>query len=333
MSVTVCKVVPYAPRHLDPVLALLGDGRRALWPWQYGWGAERSSVVAEDEAGNVIGFNGCMPVKVMLHGAVTDAVWSCDFVVDPHWRKRGVGRAMKQHLQDLHPLIMALGISDAGAAVHGRAGWVPMPDVPQYSFQHSIRNGKHLARRMLQAAMRLAGAARPVRHPAIEVNVLPAAQLPGDIETLWSRVEPTHGVVVRRNESYLRWRYVAHPVAKYQLIVVRRGGELQAVGVFRHGRTRSTLVDYMGPATDVGLKAAVVDRFVAECGQADRLTCVTSDPGLRQALLRRGFHSWGHRPLRFNVWCSSRIQMAAGPWFVMGGDSDGDLLAAARESA
>lgn len=333
MSDSTCTIVPYGARHLDSVIGLLGgDGwRRTLWPWQYESRAAAGAVVAEDEARNVVGFNGCMPVSVKIEGLVTEAVWSCDFIVSPDWRKRGVGSAMKRHLQARHPLIMALGISDAGANVHGRVGWTSLPGVPQYSLQRRVRTTKDLAKRAAQVAARLAGAVLRLPRPDVQITVQPASLLPPDVDALWHRVESTYGNVVRRDEPYLRWRYVTHPLADYQLIVARGGDVLQAIGVFWRGEGRSTLVDYIGPAGDIGLKAAVVERFVRESGDADRLTCATSDSGFRRVLLRRGFRTWSNRPLRFHVCCAPHIPVAGGnSWFLMGGDSDGDLLAAAR---
>jgi len=151
-----------------------------------------------------------------------------------------------------------------------------------------------------------------------------------ELDDLWGRCSPGYDCCVTRDSAYLSWRYAGHPLAKYSFIEARLDGKLEGLAVFRAGSERATLVDYVGPRDSQTLKRSLVRAFRDACPQAATFECTTTDQGLRDALARSGFLLGGTGRLRFFVRTTAPdTNVPSAGWFLMGGDSDGEMLAAA----
>lgn len=320
-------------------IGLLADpaARQRLVPWQYRGAAVDAvlPVAAIDEYQQLIGFNGVIPVRVKLGERCIVAAWSCDFVVHPKWRGRGVGASLKRKLQTRVPVLLALGISQQAAKVHSSLGWHAGRGPVQMSYVVKSGSYKEFIKRTLQVMQRmLRWRARVPEHDVV-VSEQPLLSVLGEIDALWERVEQTYKNVVVRDSAYLRWRYVDHPLMIYSTIAVRRDGRLEGVGIYwvRPGE-RCVLADYVGAADDRSVMRAIVDRILTVGQQSLQINCFTNSPGFLQVLRDFGFSSWRTRPVGFSVFSSeSALPVVDDAWFLMGGDSDGDLLDAARHGS
>ncbi|MCZ8133155.1 MAG: GNAT family N-acetyltransferase [Steroidobacteraceae bacterium] len=326
---------PATPDDAAAVGALLGQPYKpSLWHWQFASLRQPSAQPLVAEAGGqVVGFNGVLPVLVRLDGAEREAAWSCDFVVDPERRRLGIGRRLKQALQDRHPLLMAFGISAAGDAVHGRLGWQQYVPAQTLTLLNTWSGPRQGAKRLLQHAARLVGARSRWRHRGGTVDEGPADSAPwAELDALWNRVRHGYPNAVVRDARYLRWRYSEHPLGRYRAIYVRRDTCLAAVGFAWCTADRAVLADFLGERTDREAKLALVRAFVQFGRHSRLLSCTTSDGELQECLRAFGFQALGTRPLRFNIRLPDGHSTRATDWFLMGGDSDGDMLEVARSS-
>jgi hypothetical protein len=161
--------------------------------------------------------------------------------------------------------------------------------------------------------------------------------LPGDelLDRLWADIAGGYSRCVVRDAAYLRWRYAGHPLAKYRYLCAWRKQRLIALAVVRISATHAVFVDYIGPAAGGNIKGALVAALLDASGQCDTLECTTSDPELSRELVKRGFLPTRSPPLRFFVRVTTEPAPndCASGWFLMGGDSDGELLAAARDAS
>lgn len=311
-----------------------------IWPWQYreharkdGVPQQPSYVALRSRGGSLLGFNGFMPVRVRVGGRERPAAWSCDFVVAPEARNRGIGGRLKQLLRRRVPVLMALGISDAAAAVHRRAGW-SRPDAEVLE----VARGRHgagvraIARRTLQA-LRGHGAERLEPDEALHrVRLEPVtAEVASRLARLWRRTAADWPNAVVRDADYLIHRYASCPVAGYDaLLLTNAQGEDRAALVVRAHPWETAIVDYVGPGREPAAKRTLAAAFDRRFGGARSLHCLTSDHELVSALARRGFLRRRGRP-RFHVQSAepARAELA-GDWRLYAGDSDGEFLAAAR---
>lgn len=330
------KVVPYREAlHRQPVLELLGNGtiKAKLWSWQFEenpFGLPFNPVIVEAD-GEIIGFNGMMPVLARYRGVTREILWSCDFIVAKSWRGKGIGRLIKTALISQSSIIMAFGISNRAAPVLLKMGWKTSQEVFHYrrfstsgSFRESVLRG-------LQLLNRIRGLGVPTVQ---DIDVEVSDQLPGAsaVDALCESVSLQYDKCILRNFAYLNWKYACHPLVPYRFIHLRRDGCLLAVGVIRKAGERARLVDYLGPIGEVGLKRCLIRAFLKEAKECAHWQCTTSDADLGSALKAEGFFQGRTRPRFFVRSSVPGDEGCQNGWFIMGGDSDGELLTAAMEA-
>lgn len=330
------KQVDWHPRYREGILRLLGDVsyKPVIWSWQFEhnpFAKPFTPVVFVDDTDRVIGFNGVMPIRATDRGEPLDALWSCDFYVASDWRGKRLGSSIKAALHQQANQIMAFGVSDKACEVLSHLGWQRYEDIHTYRLirkRGSLRNWAFTA---LQCLNRLRGGAeRGASDLTVEVRShLPPAEL---VDGLWERSEPGYAKVVTRNHAYLDWKYQRHPLARYAFVCAWRGQGLAGILVVRYHAGQLRVVDYCGPAQDPSLKKVMIRTCRKQWRHADQITAVTSCPELGACLLGEGFFRPRSRP-RFFVYTAdpSRVPSDSG-WFIMSGDSDGELLAASADA-
>jgi GNAT superfamily N-acetyltransferase len=327
---------PLDARAVSEVLGLLGAEpyKNAIWNWQFRQRADGAAffgVAGRDQSGSIVAFNGAMPVTARMNGKRVGATWSCDFVVAAAARGAGLGKKLKSVLAAHSAPLLALGISDVAASVHSSMQWTTHAGCNLYTRLNLAPGWKVRAKWVLQGIMQLASWPVRLRDPGGTTAVRGIAESIPALDEIWRRVETGYDWAVCRDADYLRWRYAQHPLARYEVILFERAGVAHAAGIFWRSGARAALVDYVGPRDDFGAKLAIVTAFVTVTTDCTARSCTTSDLQLGRALHTLGFLSHAQRQLRFSTF-APRGSAGAAPqsWFLMGGDSDGDILAATR---
>ena len=329
------RMVDYRPEMRDAIISLMGGlpYKESIWDWQFTQNPFDCPfdpvVVVED--GRVVGFNGVMAIRVTYNGQEIDALWSCDFYVDAGCRGQGLGQQIKEALIKKSPLIMSFGISNAAAPVLLKMGWKSNHEVFNYRrirYPSSIRNALLM---LLQFYFQLRGGFKKSFSPyhLVVADSLPESAV---VDALWVENAHTYQKAVIRNWRYLDWKYQQHPLAKYRFLIASQAGELKGLAVLREYKEVARMVDYLGPAADYSLQRALVSAFVKHYSDKKSLSCTTSSDCFGRALLDKGFFRARTQP-RFYV----RSELSGDidcerKWFIMGGDSDGEILLAASEA-
>ena len=326
------QLLKYTPDMRDEVVRLLGNKKhkRLIWDWQFGqspFGRPFRQVIAGHK-GRIIGFNGVMPIDVIYAGTVIPGLWSCDFFVHRAHRGQGVGRRMKEKLIGQSQLILSLGISDQASALLLKMGWRESREVRVYA---KVRTSDSLKDSALNRVQRISQMCHPTPgrdHVQVDITRhLPSAE---QIDKLWARVGARYGKAVCRTGRYMHWRFGMHPLAEYQFLTLKENGHLVGIAALRESGSTLHLVDYVGVLERPPVLAALLIAMERCFPRAHREVCTTSSPELQAALRGCGFLRTRAKP-RFYVRSSleSHRNCEAG-WFIMSGDSDGELLDAAR---
>lgn len=328
------RCVPWRDCYREGVLALFSEVKHkaAIWRWQFEsnpFDREFTPVVLVDDRDNVVGFNGVMPVTVLEHGREMDAIWSCDFFLADAWRGQGYGSVVKHELHTMAPLIMAFGISNRASVVLRHLGWEPDDTVESFRMIRKKRGLRSWVWSVLQTRNRLFSAVPNAGEAPWSVNITSVLPDANAVDRLWQRCLGDYGRVVCRNYRYLDWRYQSLPLGRYAFVNAFSGGDLSAVLVIRfcHGTLR--IVDYCGPESNASLKRCLVRAALRHWRHADQVVSVTSDSQFKSAFLAEGFVKLRGRP-RFYIY-EPDAQSKRPPWFIMGGDSDGEFLQAAQD--
>jgi hypothetical protein len=164
------------------------------------------------------------------------------------------------------------------------------------------------------------------------------AQFGPEHDRLWERMAATVICAVRRDASYLNWKYVQQPGQNFIRLELRDRDQVRGVvilalreadGIYRY--RRAFIVDLVGPLDDPALLRGLIDaarRAAARAG-ADALNCLHIGAPLTAALKAAGFRL--RTPDRYLLvrpadldGDTRRHALAGDAWYVTQGDSDID---------
>ncbi|MGP4843262.1 hypothetical protein ACTXGQ_03950 [Marinobacter sp. 1Y8] len=333
----IARPVRYERQYREPIVELLESVpyKPLLWTWQFEetpYADRFNPVILLDDADKVVGFNGIMPVDATEFGVPIDVLWSCDFHVCSSMRGQGLGKQIKRTLIEQADIIMSFGVSDQASHVLSKMGWQQSETVYNYRLVREWRSPRMLAFQVLQWGNAIRSWARR-RSLSGEYRIDVRGQLPDEqsVDYLWSVSKGGFGKTVARTYEYLNWKYQKHPLAQYAFVCAWGEGILLGVLIVRFSRGSLRIVDYLGAARDVDLKRALIRKCRHQWRHARHITTATSDEELGQCLLDEGFFRPRSRP-RFFV--RTRLEDKSrweDNWFIMAGDSDGELLLAAQD--
>jgi GNAT superfamily N-acetyltransferase len=345
------QIARYRRADRDDVLAFIGsvasarhrDRLAAQWAWKYDanpFGDDPDPYLLLLKDGErIVGTIADVPVRVWVGGAARLVTCTCDLLVHPEQRLRGLSRVLiEQNVADhpvtfawtnaasaracerdtsrshrVHPLVLPLDRAALAPLLAGRS-W-------------PVRAGSRLA-----ALASGAVGHRPRRPRRDGIRVSEITAFDARFDDLWRRQATPARVMVVRDRSYLDWRFARRPDVRYAILAALAGEALLGYLVLRtagrSGIRWGYLVDFLveAPAAWTALVDAALERFHGE-GVA-LAACTALAPAHQRALYRRGFFQWrwaspGFFYLRVNrpepVW---REFADVRRWFATMGDGD-----------
>ncbi len=326
----------------DGLLTLLGQGRspdyqglkRRVFDWQFLSNPAREDlppfVVVKDD-GQVVGALGLMPVRARVNGRSLTACWVMDIFVDNAHRGRGWGQNLIRHAAFAGLSMLAFGVSDMSDPIFAEQGWA-LDSTVQTLFLHVAEPGlKGVFKNFASRCKAWWAGRRPQPQEAARVDLSTEPPPAAEIDALWARLAPQYPNAVVRDASHLMWRYRDAPVLHYQWVQARQDKALQALLITRHAPHESVVVDYLGPLDRPGLLRTLLNAAVQDlCTEGTRrIRCECNHPGMQEALASLGFRRYAQQG-RFRIKLGDPDLPAdeglSGPWFLMTGDSDNDVL-------
>ena len=329
------QVGTYKRHQKEEVIALMGGlpFKADIWDWQFEsnpFGYDFDPVVLE-EAGQIVGFNAGMDIQVYFNGEIVPALWSCDFFVHKNYRGKGIGQVVKNEQIKKSDMIMSFGISNMAAPVLLKKGWVANKDVALFKRYKKIDSAKKCLLVILQVLNKLLGFLHSSGKSDSEIITTHELSNKQEIDRLWNKVKSSYKKIVVRNYDYLHWKYEKHPLAKYLFLEVRHNNELKAVGVVREHNGQVKLIDLLAHADDSASRLCIIKQLEINFPSSHLFICTTTDHLLQKSFLSLGYFKAWDKP-RFFVRAEHDNQEGAMDWFLMTGDSDGELLSASSDS-
>ncbi len=290
--------------------------RRWDWQWQQDPRLEVPGYqgVVVEWRDSIIGSLSCVPAGLHIAGAPVAASWIVDIFVHTGLTRQAL-RDVKRGGGGLGPEL-AKGVA-AAMLDHPAAG--------------SIQLGKHIADRMMAVGLtigfvqsastlnytRRVSVVRPLqkslgkglglllgsaadlavsrfRRPPLELEPF-QGDFDARFDRLWARARDQYPAITLRDAQTLNWRYRRHPDTTYEVLILRRDGEIRGYAVFmlyeRRGRSLARIVDLLTDKDDReaadALVAGVLERARSE--KAERLDWFACAWTARPTLGRYGF--------------------------------------------
>jgi len=308
----------YVPEDQDRLITLLNAPsiKTDIWRWQFDnryFSSDAKPIVAEDNWGNLLGFNGLMPIKLYTHSSGDlDAAWSCDFFVSRQCRGLGVGKEIKRELKKQSPITFALGTSETAAKVLEQSGWHRYKEFYDYTYRNQANS--------LDAQSSTAS-----------ISISDALPAPHMVNTLWKSCASSYNAIVRRDHSYLNWRYEKSPIARYRYLKYVKDNSLISITILQVSDSKVSIIDYLGPSQHQEDKIDVINYLKRN----NRLIqCGTSSMPWKIALEINEFQR-NEKPSNCFIYAENNqhANEITQDFFLMKGDCDGDILRSSVESA
>lgn len=284
---------------------------QSLFDWTFHrashWEEDTYSVAIAEDAGELVGILGGIPFTLNHFGKTSPAVWIANYVIRPDHRK-GVAalKLLNEFRQPPFQSTIAFGINPATSTIYRVLRGEVVEKIPRHVLVMPNR-----ARRManlLQIARENCTAedAKSIAQ-AFEIPVRGGRRIHRgcSIPANWDQVEwpelanRTVGAV--RDASYLRWRYMEHPLFEYHIRTVNEGNRAgllvwrletvrRAVNDAREDVDRfGRLVEFL-PASPANA-SDLFDTFLADLEEADAIGAdfYTYSGKVRETLNSLGF--------------------------------------------
>ncbi len=312
----------------------------ALFHWQFGDAAAvKFHLKLARLDGALSAGLGYMPVEVTLGGRVVRGAWVVNWMVEPKYRRLGLGPLLMREVMRQFDVTLNIGPNQDAINATTRMGWA--------DFGELTRHVCVLDATMAQALTpsgQLDWPKGSARSPASKLDVRAVKQFSSDATALWDESQATAKAGVRRSAAYLNWRYARHPLFEYRLLEARRDGRLQGLAVcrvervldvpVRVGRITELLAapDAMDGLVDAVLnearaqQVAVVDFFTSRPCEALRSHGFIEGEDSRAAQIPMLFQPVDRRRtgIRFLAFGPDGATVRAAQWFVTKGDGDQD---------
>jgi hypothetical protein len=312
------------------------------WDWQYARNPNVPpgglQIWLAREGPTVIGQYAAMPVRLEVQGREVDGSWGMDVMVAPERRRQGVGEMLFRTWDRHVGAAMGLGLSPSSRRLFEKLRWPYLRAVPGLMkplTRRALRQGtwpvavNRLVSAVTYPYIRFVARARP-----LAAQIEPLRHFDERFTELWERLRSRFGLSVRRDASYLNWKYVEPPHVRYFVVALKRDETVGGYAVYRHlqePRGRVTLlVDFLAdPADAAGIDTLLrwVDRE-ARAADSDKIRAIATHAGFRHALKKAGYFGVASDvdlTVKINaVDVGPKFYQDTDSWHVTMGDSDLD---------
>jgi acyl carrier protein len=255
------------------------------WRWMFLESAQRLGLeplywTVADEHENWLAFMGAIPVEVQVHDRVGVFWWLVDTMVLEPFRREAYGLQLMAAAEKELPFSLSLGQSAEMRQILDKLGWrvvasqrtLVLP-LKEWDLVRHRFSGKVMAA-PAAVALRLAVATRRlwIGKIATSVELKPVVRYGSEHDTLWEQVRHAYPCAVRRNASYLNWKFVDQPGQEFLRWDCYLKGSLIGSAVVRtdapnkvYPYRRAYLVDVLIDANDSARVRAVFSAIARQC--------------------------------------------------------------------
>src|SRR5688572_2183775 len=340
----------YRPEDKRPVEALYrrvfgidsADANRLRWDWQYRNNPHRPTdgplIWVAREGQTIIGQYATMPVKLSVQGQEIDAAWGMDVMVAPERQRQGLGEVLFRTWDRNVGASLGLGLSESSYRLFLKMRWPDVGPVPCFVkplTRRALRRPNWpLGLNRLVSAITLPFVKIVARNRPLRAEVRLLQRFDESFTELWESVAAKFDLAVRRDASYLNWKYTTAPHVRYSIAALRRNDQNVGYAVYRHvvePRGRVTLlVDFLTDPDDL-------DGFSTLLGWVDREARRADSDKIRafafHAAYGRGLRKSGYFQMKSTMGLVVKVNAVEVPpafyehtdsWHITLGDSDQD---------
>lgn len=229
-----------------------------FWSWHFVESPHSSAgkmpVWLAKSGGRIAGQLAAIPVELKVGDEVLPAMWILDFIVDPDFRRQGIGKKLVRAAEESCPVMLGVNtIEQHAPALLQGLGWKIVGKIPR--FHKLLFPGaalKEIAKiKPLAEIVNFGFAPFRPRFKNNE-NLRLLDEFDSDFGALWNEASGQWNCAVKRDRRMLEWSYKKQPGKKFDIL-----------GFYEKGKLRGYVVLFFRKADERGFisKAAITDIF------------------------------------------------------------------------
>jgi hypothetical protein len=321
-------------------LSIPADATRFDWLYtQNPYGPARAWVVTDETTGAVVGTAAAFPRQIQVGGEELRGWVLGDFCIRSDFRSLGpallLQRACLAPVQAGEVPFCYDYPSSRMMAIYRRLGVSPIG--MEVRFAKPLRVNRKVAEvlgeggltRALNASGNAFLAFQDSRRQAAKGHTVAMHEgcFGEEFTALYESVARHYTVCVQRTATYLNWRYLNNPLRRYEVVTVRRAGDLLAYAIFTQSDQDAMLVDLFG-AEDATVMEGLLVTVIAMLRQRQVISLTApllNTHPLIPLLKRFGFFPREHAPVVVYMPPHRRFEGVVDQgknWFLTRGDRD-----------
>jgi GNAT superfamily N-acetyltransferase len=281
------------PRKSDP----------AFWKWHYlenpFTSVDNVPLWIVKNGGEVVGQLATIPVELKVGEETTRAIWILDFIVDRHYRGRGLGKLLVLAAREWCSTMITLGINEQSTAVFRSLKWQALGGVhryhkllfPGYAFGEIAKVAPIRILANLAFAMPRARLAR--RAKADNEAIRSVTAFDDAFSNLWTRASVQWPCAVKRDPDFLDWQFRRQPGKQFEVLGYYEGDLLVGYVVLFFRKPERGGISPKAAITDFCYQPESADRIIAGLlGAALRQTLERSAGSLVTDILDERVEAW-----------------------------------------
>jgi hypothetical protein len=330
------------------------------WKWKYTKNPAGSPIIWLAESNNkIVGHYAIVPRIMKLGNAYMTGSSACDAATHPNYQGRGVFSSIVNRL--------CLDAGENGISIiYGFARRNLGPTYKRYEHMGHICFLRHMVRVLDWASLlpefmhtkfltRATGAAPRIHRQRSQdagLTVRAIDRFDERTDELWEQLSHSFKIIVKRDQSYLNWRYTANPEKRYTIHVALKGDRILGYCVLTQEQWRKlalgVIVDILGTQDHQNAVGCLIDNAVGYFEQqgVSGITSLMSEQHPYASLFRKaGFIVFPRRTAALYaavnlpgsaidekeiysqalLLSQNRLLKEKSNWFMMSGDSDWPL--------
>jgi hypothetical protein len=329
-------IIEFLSKHLTPQ----SDDRRFDWLYLANPAGKAQVWAAEDsETSDMIGVSAVFPRLFYQCKRETTGFVLGDFCIHPEYRSLGPAVMLQRaSIEKMSPSVHRIGYDLPGAsmlAVQRRLGMMPSDRLARLA--KPLRTDRKISSRVkvrsvakgLSAVGNSILKLRDQMANASAEDQISLHQGPCEEEfTILTKAASGHfDTCVARTSTYLTWRYLSHPFARFEMLTVRRHGVLKGYLTMLQEDEDARIVDLFGPPDSALLTSLILKavELMRERGVMTLSAPLLASHPWTQIFEKLGFQERDSCPVIFypqDHGATSANQGTGPKWFLMDGDRD-----------
>jgi len=180
----------------------------------------------------IAGAMGYIPITFIANGSEVDAAWMIDAMTPPDFRRRGISNMLHDRMEHDFSLVLAKSISDMILPLDLKRNYVVIRPA---RYMVRIINYKRYLKAQLQMVNSVKDNIEP-RFPTqktMPLGLEKVEKFDQSFDEFCEYVKDKFKYMVKKDSSYLKWRYLDCPLADYTVLQSRSGNTLRGFVVLR----------------------------------------------------------------------------------------------------